>query len=56
MSKKLPRRVQIQDPISSPEPVNGNVHGKLLLACTLRDVPTAREALSQARILDYSHL
>lgn len=47
MKKKSTRRVFIVNPTNWSESVNDNVSWKLLLACTLRHVPIAKEALSQ---------
>ena len=45
MNKK--RRILIVDPANSPKSIQNNPDWRLLLACTIRHVPMAREALSQ---------
>ncbi|XP_017761435.1 PREDICTED: putative ankyrin repeat protein RF_0381 [Eufriesea mexicana] len=47
MKNKSSRRILIVDPTNWPESIKDNATWKLLLACTLRHVPIAKEALSQ---------
>ncbi|KOC66096.1 Ankyrin-3 [Habropoda laboriosa] len=47
MTKKSSRRVFIVDSTYLPAPISDKNNWKLLLACTLRHVPLAKEALSQ---------